>query len=345
MPTTELVSLPTDDVPHHPRPSFSKKWRIAFIVLPLLLVGLLILFIHKPSGDADDTQPASATTPSLPDDTPIVFADSVVKQLCVSHWDTNGDGELSMAEAAAVKDFGNVFRGNRDIIAFDEMKYFTGVTTVGSYAFDGCEGLKSVHIPDHILQIDQLAYNACTSLDTLHIGSGVSLIHHSAFTSIPPLACITVSEDNTFYDSRNGCNAVIETATNTRVVGGCKTTIPDDVPIIGEAAFSGCGGFAAIKIPDSVTTIEQDAFAWFYLLSAIEIPSGVTYIGKQAFSCCGALKTVASHMKHPCRLRDGAFAKINYKCVLLIPKGTRSAYLTAGWTEEVFQGGIVEMKN
>lgn len=65
----------------------------------------------------------------------IAFIDPAVKQICVENWNTNGDGELSYAEAAAVTDIGQIFRNNTDIKSFNELQYFTGFTTIGEQVF------------------------------------------------------------------------------------------------------------------------------------------------------------------------------------------------------------------
>lgn len=54
----------------------------------------------------------------------IAFIDPAVKQICVENWNTNGDGELSYAEAAAVTDIGQIFRNNTDIKSFNELQLF-----------------------------------------------------------------------------------------------------------------------------------------------------------------------------------------------------------------------------
>ena len=75
------------------------------------------------------------------------------------------------------------------------------------------------------------------------------------------MTTITVAEGNTVYDSRDNCNAVIETATNTLVAGCPATTIPDSVTAIGPRAFATCIGMTEITIPASVTAIDDTAFA------------------------------------------------------------------------------------
>ena len=75
------------------------------------------------------------------------------------------------------------------------------------------------------------------------------------------MASITVEEGNNTYDSRNNCNAIIETATNKLIVGCKSTVIPDNVTTIGYKAFKGCSfKLTSITIPESVTMIEAEAF-------------------------------------------------------------------------------------
>lgn len=88
----------------------------------------------------------------------IKFEDSQVKQKCIDNWDTDGDGELSYAEAAAVKSLGNVFTNDILITHFDELEYFTGLTEIARDAFNGCANLQSVKLPNTVLSIRQNAF-------------------------------------------------------------------------------------------------------------------------------------------------------------------------------------------
>ena len=93
------------------------------------------------------------------------------------------------------------------------------------------------------------------------------------------------------YDSRNQCNAIIETATN-KLISVCKKTIiPDGVTSIG-SVFSECDSLTSITIPDSVTNIEEEAFLSCVALKSIVIGNGVTSIGAAAFMCCDSLKSI-----------------------------------------------------
>lgn len=99
----------------------------------------------------------------------ISFVDENVKAICVANWDTNGDGELSMQEAEVVTDFKSAFRYNTDITSFDELKYFTALTQIGAYEFQGCTQLRSVIIPKNVSNM----YGSCpferSGLETIAI--------------------------------------------------------------------------------------------------------------------------------------------------------------------------------
>jgi len=76
----------------------------------------------------------------------------------------------------------------------------------------------------------------------------------------------------------------------------------------------------------------------------VVIPSTVTGIGGAVFRNCSALISVISQIEEPFAFENSAFNAISDACVLYVPKGTKEAYIAAGWTEEVFKGGIVEME-
>ena len=110
-----------------------------------------------------------------------------------------------------------------------------------------------------------------------------------AFAACSGLNSIKVESDNPKYDSRNNCNAIIETASNT-LIAGCKNTIiPSDVIYIGLDAFSGCSGLTSVTIPNSVTSIGDGAFGGCTGLTSVTIPNSVTFIGGFAFSGCKKL--------------------------------------------------------
>ena len=166
------------------------------------------------------------------------------------------------------------------------------VIGIGQYAFASCNGLTSIIIPNSVKTIGEAAFFGCSNLSSITIPSSVINIASRTFQNCSGLTSIQVESGNTVFDSRENCNAIIETNSNT-LVWGCKNTIiPNSVTSIGLLAFSGCFGLTSITIPNSVTTIESSAFWECINLTSINIPSHVTSIGSGAFADCWNLATV-----------------------------------------------------
>ena len=130
-----------------------------------------------------------------------------------------------------------------------------GVNSIGVEAFNGCNSLESITIPKSLMSIGKYAFNSCNSLSSIVIPKDVMEIQEYAFTNCGNLKNITVESDNRQYDSRNNCNAIIETSTN-KLITGCKNTIiPTSVTSIGDSAFEGCSELKSINIPKKITNI------------------------------------------------------------------------------------------
>ena len=175
------------------------------------------------------------------------------------------------------------------------------VTEIGEGAFYGCTSLTFITIPDSVRKIGEDAFSGCENLTSITIPGSVKKIGYRAFsgcsslTSISgcsSLTSIVVDKNNPKYDSRDNCNAIIETETNTLIQGCQNTVIPDSVEIIGEGAFAGCTGLKSVIIPDSVTEIGEGAFRVCTGLTSITIPDSVTEIGRCAFLGCTGLKSI-----------------------------------------------------
>ena len=160
------------------------------------------------------------------------------------------------------------------------------VTSIGPDAFLYCNSLTDITIPESVTSIGDHAFYGCSSLTDINIHSSVTSIGSSAFSDCESLTSITVAEGNTMYDSRGGCNAIIETASNTLIAGCSATIIPESVTSIGDHAFYGCSSLTYINIPSNVTSIGYYAFSGCSSLTYINIPEGVTSIGFEAFRYC-----------------------------------------------------------
>ena len=234
----------------------------------------------------------------------IAFADDNVKALCVANWDTNGDGELSYEEAAAVTDLGTVFKQKSLITSFEEFQYFTGLTVIGNQAFYYCTNLASVFIPNTVTTIESNAFYGCSKLTSIEIPTSVTSIGTSAFratglTSIVIPNTITTLETYTFYNCSNLITITLtdglETINSSAFEGCSKLTtinIPNTVTTIGNKAFCGCSKLASIQIPNSVTTLSGELFCGCSLLANFEIPNTVTTIGSSAFYGCTNLTSI-----------------------------------------------------
>ena len=168
----------------------------------------------------------------------------------------------------------------------------SSITELKNYAFIGCSGLTSVTIPNSVTSIGNQAFYNCTGLTNLTIPNSVTSIGDAAFAACTGLTSIVVAQGNTVYDSRNNCNAIIETASNTLIVGCKNTSIPNSVTSIGDYAFYGCTGLSSITIPNSVTSIGDYAFGRCSGLTSVTIGNSVTTIGNRAFYGCSGLTSV-----------------------------------------------------
>lgn len=306
----------------------------------------------------------------------ISFVDPEIKRICVENWDTDGDGELDMDEAAAVTDLGTAFQSNTTITTFDELQYFTGVTLNGSFA--GCSNLSSVVLPENIHFVEYGSFNQtaiesitipgssfqsdmpegqftdCQSLTsvcftgTVNVEGGRRMFYGSTnlnslsfgkdysynSTNYGPngtssaielwvflgyqqhshyIQSISVSAENPLYDSRGDCNALIETSSNTLLIGCNNTTIPNTITNIGSLAFYGCYGLTTITIPESVTSI---AFG--------------------AFEDCRCLESVIINATTPPSCEGYPFHNYlgNTQYPIYVPAGSVNAYKAAsGWSD------------
>ena len=194
-------------------------------------------------------------------------------------------------------------------VTYEDVSY--SVASIGDLAFVACEGLTSITIPNSVT----------------FIGFGV-------FQECPSLISVIVNAGNTRYDSRDNCNAIIETATNSLINGCVNTVIPNSVTSIGEGAFSWCSGLTSVTIPNSVTSINNVAFQGCSDLASVTIGSGVTSIGDFAFSNCSGLTSVACEATEVPSTGGAVFNNVpQSSATLYVPASALEDYkTTAPWS-------------
>ena len=171
----------------------------------------------------------------------------------------------------------------RDCTHLTSVTIPNSVTSIRTLAFFGCSRLASITIPNSVTSIEYEAFLNCRSLTSIAIPNSVTSISSIAFRNCSNLTSIRVDQGNTVYDSRNNCNAIIETVTNKLIIGCKNTVIPNTVMSIGQHALEYCTGLTSITIPNSVTSIGEGAFNGCGSLTSINIPNSVTSIGRSAF--------------------------------------------------------------
>lgn len=199
-------------------------------------------------------------------------------------WYTSSDGNVvnptyENAFGANIKS--NIYENGKGIITFD-----SEVTSVGEYAFEYNSTLTNIVIPKSVTTIGEGAFFCCYSLSELTIPSSVIEIGSKILYKCNALTSIAVDKGNAIYDSRNNCNAIIETETNTLICGCCNSIIPDNVTKIHDYAFVRNQNLISIIIPSSVTTIGEEAFSECTSLTNIEFSNGLITIGTNAFRDC-----------------------------------------------------------
>lgn len=208
------------------------------------------------------------------------------------------------------------------------------VQIIGQHAFAGCLNLSDASIPNSVTTIEDNAFSNCRALTSVVIPSSVTLLYQQSFSGCSSLKSIRVDENNRTYDSRNNCNAVIETATKTLLIGCQSTIIPKGITSIADRSFYSCENLDSIKIPYGVTSIGNNAFYNCRGLVYVEIPNSVKTINYGAFNECYNIQTVVSKIKDPEGMNqmEWAFSGSYGSATLFVPNGTKQAYKNRyGW--------------
>ncbi len=198
-------------------------------------------------------------------DTDIVFADDIVKQICVERYDSNGDGELSYEEAAMVSDVKGLFeRGYAWITSFDEFQHFVSVTHLPEELFANCERLESVKLPESLVHIGNNAFSGCASLDTIVIPEGVE----------------GFDEDEGYEYGETlfrNCSSLV------------SVTLPSSWTSLPAGCFWGCTSLETVVIPEGVSGIPRYCFSGCTALKQVLHATPFKRIGSEAFYSCASL--------------------------------------------------------
>ena len=170
-----------------------------------------------------------------------------------------------------------------------ELTLPNSVTSIGGNAFEGCSGLTELTLPNGVTSIGDSAFSGCSGMTELILPNSVTSIGNYAFSDCSGLEKITVDRGNKRYDSWGNCNSIIETGTNTLIVGCKNSVIPNSVRSIGDCAFYGRSGLTKLTLPNSVTSIGDGAFCGCTGLTELTLPNSVTSIGDCAFYGCSGL--------------------------------------------------------
>lgn len=184
-------------------------------------------------------------------------------------------------------------------------------------------GLKGTYrIPDFVTDIGAYAINGCNELTSLFIPKTVSVIGKNNLELCEQLSSLVVEQGNPMFDSRDNCNAIIVTASNTLVHGCNGSSIPEDIEVIADSAFSQRRNLSHISISDSVVYIGEFAFLGCYSLESEIKLQGIHQVTRSCFDGCSSLKKVSIGNGIE-SVESGAFAACNMLSEVVITEGTK----------------------
>ena len=266
--------------------------------------------------------------------TKIVIPDNVTDIGFNAFW-----GCSNLKTVTLSKNIGGIREGSfNECTRLESIVIPNGVKFIGKQAFASCSSLSSIDIPETVEEIGEQAFTDCSSLTQLFIPKSVvnfkinkddnwwQYSYRSFIYGCNSLTSLVVDKDNPVYDSRNNCNAIIETVSNTLIVGCTATMIPEGITAVGLRAFDGFQNLTSITLPRSLNIIELGAFNGSGL-HEISIPENVTSIGDYAFSNCTNLTGFNCYAENVPNGESNIFYNTNIKDITLrVPAASVSAY-------------------
>ena len=204
-------------------------------------------------------------------------------------------------------DGGKTYSGNvviPEFVTYEGREYC--VKIIGSGAFDGCNIITSVIIPNSVTTIEYVAFRNCSNLSDINIGTNVTRVSLNAFSGTAwydnlPDGMVYVGKvaykykgempEGTHFSIKEGTLSISEQAF-ALCSGLASVTIPEGITTIEELAFGGCANLVSVKLPESLTSIGPGVFSDCVSLSSIDIPKGTTRIGSGAFARCRSLSSI-----------------------------------------------------
>lgn len=207
-----------------------------------------------------------------------------------------------------------------------------GIKGIGHYAFRGCTGLRHITLPDSLEFFGTMTFAECTNLQEIFLPEKVEGISGDVFADCPNLRRIIVAKGNETYDSRDSCNAIIETDKDCLVVGCRSTTIVEGIKSIDSQAFFG-SSITGIHIPASVTQIGEEAFSDCRFCTSIEVaPGNPVYNSREG--CNAIIETATGTLVQGCgkttfpsgvkKIGNYAFCGMTMPTNYVIPEGITS---------------------
>lgn len=277
----------------------------------------MITHYSPDDGSNPDPDEPDPDEPVHPSGDYITFADPVVERIITNKYGTNG--KITYGQAAAVTEFvsgdeygfvngdyihTNPFYENKNVQYFDELQYFTGLTSIGDYTFYRCENLKHITLPPNITSIGNGAFYYDSLLEDIDFPDSITTIGETAFHNCRsftneirlPNSLTTIGID-CFYACTNLKKIIFNNYLESIGNGAfwyCEEltgeiNLPSTLTYIGECAFRECKKITKITLPNTLTVIKDCAFEDCISLESINIPNSLQYFGARAFSGCELL--------------------------------------------------------